>query len=524
MGQDRVFFRSKMPLSPPKSSPICLRVGSAEAGRIVLAGGWPWPCGSSTSDDPFFSPNALEFIQEAKHGFIWLSDLLVLSERGGAGRAAGLTETWLERYASPNPDSQTLAYQPEILSSRLHQWVHAWPKLYESVPQHLQQRIIQEIRNSLDFMVRPAFRKAVTPGRSVEYYAHFMMASLAMGLFNAWEDGSEWLMEIIDQEFYADGLHASRNPSIHYNNLKALSELSLSAHRVQVELHPALTYSLRKMAIALSCLIHRDGGLAIFQGSTEGNPFEIARVLQASSVQSIACQDLPQGGYQRLDAVDISVLVDTSSIPVPPFDRDGHASTGAIEVDIGRSRLFVNCGSPISTNSEWALALRQTAAHSTITIDDRSIASLRHRTEPQELGPRVKRGISEMDGKDALVVIHDGYRHLGGPFVQRRIAPGDGSSLLYGEDQLTGNWAGPFALRFHLHPLVHASMGADESHVRIQRPEGDALRFTANQGRLRIEESIYFGRGGLPSPTQQIVVEGDMVGHDHEVRWVLAET
>jgi uncharacterized heparinase superfamily protein len=76
----------------------------------------------------------------------------------------------------------------------------------------------------------------------------------------------------------------------------------------------------------------------------------------------------------------------------------------------------------------------------------------------------------------------------------------------------------PFAVRFHLHPSVKATVSQDGASVMLVLPDRNGWRFSARGGRLRLEDSVYLlGRGG-PRRTQQIVVSG-VVGHPDRVNW-----
>ena len=47
-----------------------------------------------------------------------------------------------------------------------------------------------------------------------------------------------------------------------------------------------------------------------------------------------------------------------------------HASSLSFEFSHGSEKIVVNCGSPFINNKKLSEALRSTAAHSTISIDD----------------------------------------------------------------------------------------------------------------------------------------------------------
>ena len=66
-----------------------------------------------------------------------------------------------------------------------------------------------------------------------------------------------------------------------------------------------------------------------------------------------------------------------------------------------------------------------------------------------------------------------------------------------------------FAIRFHLHPDVKASLARDGMSVLLVLGNGDGWRFRTDGGPIRIERSVYLATGGTPKRTSQIVVQGE---------------
>src|SRR3546814_2705833 len=66
------------------------------------------------------------------------------------------------------------------------------------------------------------------------------------------------------------------------------------------------------MAAMLRLLQHGDGGLALFNGSNEGEDLQIGLVLQRAASGKGPLQSAPASGFQRLQAGRTLVLVDRS--------------------------------------------------------------------------------------------------------------------------------------------------------------------------------------------------------------------
>jgi uncharacterized heparinase superfamily protein len=198
----------------------------------------------------------------------------------------------------------------------------------------------------------------------------------------------------------------------------------------------------------------------------------------------------------------------------------------------GRHRLIVNCGSAPLRGEEWLGLSRTTAAHSTVCVADRSSARfVKQRWAARVLGPRVADGPGkvrierhESDLGALLTAAHDGYVPRFALVHERRLYLSVDGDDCRGEDRLLpptrssprsrrprrqpDGAAVPFAVRFHLHPDVRASLSRDGTRVLLMLPNGEGWQFRANRPDLSVEESIYCGGGEDVRRSRQIVLSG----------------
>jgi uncharacterized heparinase superfamily protein len=82
-----------------------------------------------------------------------------------------------------------------------------------------------------------------------------------------------------------------------------------------------------------------------------------------------------------------------------------------------------------------------------------------------------------------------------------------------------------FAIRFHLHPDVRASLSRDNMSALLVQPNGDGWRFRTDGGPLTLERSVYLAAGAPPQRSQQIVIFGEAESYGagdkppNRVRW-----
>ena len=241
---------------------------------------------------------------------------------------------------------------------------------------------------------------------------------------------------------------------------------------------------------------------------------------------TMTCRTLyaPDSGYCRLQRAQTVVIADAG--PPPPFSASGEAHAGflAFEMTSGIEPVIVNCGAPRDEGSDWSVACRSTAGHSTLTISDVSSSKLvkrRSRYSARHVhllsGPRSVRGEVKEDQGDLLLRgMHDGYKDRFGFFHQRRLRLVGNGKVVEGVDQLVCPPQGrpltkdsdSFAIRFHLHPRVSPRLDTEENSVSLTLPDAQLWKFRAAGARVDIEESIFLADPIIQKRCLQIVLRG----------------
>ena len=117
-----------------------------------------------------------------------------------------------------------------------------------------------------------------------------------------------------------------------------------------------------------------DNGLGSWQGGNPGEPARLAALVEGCGLRARPLRQARGWGYQRLSALGTIIVVDSAPPPPAKMAASGCASTLALEMSDGAQRIVVNCGGPAGLPSalpaELVLALRSTAAHSTLVLND----------------------------------------------------------------------------------------------------------------------------------------------------------
>jgi uncharacterized heparinase superfamily protein len=487
----------------------------AEEGAAVLAGeftllGRPVLLGDSPWQASGLAPAAAAEL----HAFGWLGGLARDGGEAARTRARGLVAGWIAACGRFRP----LPWRADVLGARLKNWLANFGLIAGGGEGHE-----SAVLESLAIQARHLTRVAARAERDARQFAVIdglvaggvSLPGLEAGLYL----GLDLLDDAIRRQVLPDGGHFQRNPTLQLKVLERLvgvRETLLAAH---VEVPVALQGAIDRMAPMLRAFRHGDGRLALFNGGNEEEAVAVERALERAGAGGRAVDSAPHTGFQRLNAGRTVAIVDAGAGLVSGADANAHAGVLSFEMSVGRHRLVVNCGAHPDAASPWHQALRATAAHSTVAVDDTNAVETLIPGSSRRAPPTVTCRRSEENGSLFLQLSHDGYARSIGLAHNRDVYLSAKGDDMRGKDVLTGKGGRAFAARFHLHPEVQAQLAGDGASVLLRLPSGAGWRFRATGGRIGLEESVYLGVLGRLRRAEQIVVSGGLAGAGSTVKW-----
>jgi uncharacterized heparinase superfamily protein len=512
-------FRDLWPGDPARGARL-LRgefetLGTARALRPGLPGTEGWDSASGTAA-----------WRAGAHGFAWMRDLRALGTDAARLHARAMTDDWLARGAD-----EAMADAPEVVGARLSAWLGHWDFFAATSEDEFRRAVMTRMAQDARDLSRALPAEAEHRG-ALAALKGAMAAAIALQEDAYLQRAARFLPAEIERQFHPDGGHVERSPSMQLLALQDLIEIRNLLHGAGMEPPPHLAAVLDRAAPALRLFRHGDGGLALFNGTRDEGSALLDLVLTQGQARGRAPLDLPETGFQRLQAGRTLIIADTGAPPMARAsgsgdgglpagaDRFAHAGTLAFEMSVGRDRLIVNCGAAPGAEEAWRDALRATAAHSTLVLSDTNSAELR----PEGLGRRpeqVETARHEAAGAQWLEASHDGWRRAFGAVHRRRLYLAESGDDLRGEDmvEIPGDAPVPsYSLRFHLHPGVTASLLQDESAALLRLPSGVGWKIRAKGARVALEESVYLG--GEPRRSSQVVLLADE--GETTVQWAIS--
>ena len=479
------------------------------------------------------------------HGFTWLDDLAAVGDAHATRRAQDWTHEWVTRFGRGRGPGWT----PDLTGRRLIRWINHAILLLNGQEREVSEAYFRSLATQTIFLSRRW--KAASPGLPrFEALTGLIYAGLALtGMDGHVDHATRGLARECATEIDPDGGLSTRNPE---ELLEVFTLLNWAAAALQdAGRTPGAAHlaSIQAIAPVLRALRHSDGSLARFHGGGRGLEGRLDRSLATSGVRGAPQKGLAMG-FARVSHGRTSIIVDAARPPRPEASANAHASTLAVEVTSGRRPLIVNCGSGATFGKSWRRAGRATPSHSTLGLEGLSSSRLgqagRVSGRAAELLVDAPRHVlcerDEVDGGTRVSLSHDGYMTSHGLSHRRTLHLGYDGRTLRGEDVLVSEEGPerkrfdlafdrsklkgfPFAVRFHLHPDVDATLDMNGTAVSMALKSGEIWIFRfRGDATLSLESSVYLEKSRLsPRATKQVVLSGTAMEYSTRVSWSLAK-
>jgi len=467
------------------------------------------------------------------YGFGWLRHLRAGDSAITRANARALIDDWIAAQGGGNG----IAWRADVLSRRIISWLSHAPLVLTETDARFYRRFLRSLTRQVRYL-RALFKETRDGAPRLQAAIALTYAALCMqGELKQMRGAVRRLSDELDRQVLPDGGHVSRNPGTLVELLLDLLPLRQAFNARQLPVPKPLNNAIDRMMPMLRFFRHGDGNFALFNGMGPTAADMNATVLAYDDARGAPVANAPHSGYQRLEAGDTVVLVDTGKPPPMALSQEAHAGALSFELSWRSHRLIVNCGLPAVGRETWRQVARATAAHSTVTFNDTSSCSFGEARMFRNLlfgipiigGPRNVMTRRE-DTEDGIVLHshHDGYADRFGIVHNRVLTLSADGEMLSGEDSfepvsggsLPDSTPDEFAVRFHLHPSIKANRLSDGHAVILVLPDREAWTFNAYDNVAEIEESVFLAGADRPRRTVQIVIYGH-VREQPAVRWSL---
>jgi uncharacterized heparinase superfamily protein len=468
--------------------------------------------------------------------FAWLRHLRAADSAITRANARALIDDWITIQGKWHP----LGWRNDILSRRVLCWLSQAPFVLQDADARFYRRFIRSLSRQVRYLRRTLKHSREGLPRLQALMALNYASLCLQGQSGSLRSNARRLIEELRAQILPDGGHISRNPGTLIEILADLLPLRQLFSARNLQPPQAINNAIDRMMPMLRFFRHADGNFAQFNGMGPTPVDLLATVLAYDDARGAPLSNAPHSGYQRLEAAQTALIVDTGRPPPMAVSQEAHAGCLSFELAWKQHRLVVNCGLPAVNRETWRQVARATAAHSTVTVNERSSCQFLESGSVRRLlagvpiiaGPRdVRSARDEQDGVVVMRASHDGYAAEYDLVHTRAIRLSADGRALDGEDSFTaaaggepgGSAPDDYAVRFHLHPSIKASRLSDGRGVILLLPDKEVWTFATMAEAVHLEESVYLSASEGPRRTVQIAVYGN-ARTAPSVRWSFRHT
>jgi uncharacterized heparinase superfamily protein len=464
-------------------------------------------------------------------GFGWLRHLRAADTALTRANARSLVDDWM---SNPANLKRAIGRRADVLSRRVISLLSQAPLVLGDTDSKFYRKYLRGLTREIRYL---RYTMLDIPDGVPRLQVLIALCYAALCLANQAKQirgASRKLSDELQRQILPDGGHISRNPGALIELLIDLLPLRQTFAARNIAPPPALLNAIDRMMPMLRFFRHGDGSVAMFNGMS-GTPSDlIATLLAYDDTHGAPMASMPHTGFQRLDAGQMTVIIDTGPPPPPNVSADAHAGCLSFEMSSGPSRIVINCGMPSTGRDNWRAFARSTAAHSTLAYHEASSCQFVEMSTMKKLlqgapivaGPHSVENFREVvSNGELLTTSHDGYVQRFGLIHRRVLMVSPDGTRLDGEDTISPapnarvrNNETDYALRFHLHPSVKANRLTDAHGVMLVLPNRDVWTFEALDDKVDLEDSVFLAGTDGPRRTAQIVIRQD-TRHASSIRW-----
>ena len=469
--------------------------------------------------------------------FSWLRHLRAADSAISRANARSLIDEWINLQGG----FHALGWRADILSRRILCWLSQAPFVLQDSDTRFYRRFIRSLSRQVRYL-----RRTLNDSRDGLPRLQALMALTCAALCIQGQSGqlrahARRLSEELRRQVLPDGGHISRNPGVLIELLADLLPLRQLFAARHLQPPQAFTNAIDRMMPMLRFFRTADGNFALFNGMGPTPVDLLATVLAYDDARGTPVASASHSGYQRIEAGETALLMDTGKPPPIGLSQEAHAGCLSLELSWRHNRIVVNCGLPATNKENWRQIARATPAHSTVTFNETSSCrfldsgSLRRLMfgVPIVSGPHAVTSERGTEDGEWLHARHDGYAAEFGVIHSRAVRLSEDGRRLDGEDAflpasgkaIPPRVADEYAIRFHLHPAIKASRLSDAHGVILLLPDKELWTFSTfgSEGAVKIEESVFLANVDGPRRTVQIVIYGNARARPN-VRWCFRHT
>ncbi len=365
------------------------------------------------------------------------------------------------------------------------------------------------------------FRKNIGEYSLLEFKVHILIKYI---LNEEIGDVKNKFKVLLDNQVDSFLMHKSYNIFKQAEFINDINEIISMLLNFNSEVPEILNLTKMKMAAVLAQYFHKDGTVALFNGTTNYNLEKIK--LAFGKKQNIRKIHFPRdiNGIFYFEDVHKKIFFDAVQPTNSGQSKSLSAGTLSIEFSANKEKIITNCGALEKTSGNAAY-LRYSAAHSTIILENTNISEIRE-NQPYIKFPQMVAFKKQEEGlKQTIEVSHNGYIKNYKKIVKRKLFFEEDENYLIGEDSIISatskNKEVIFHIRFHILPDINITQTNSKKNIIFKTRSNAMWLFKSNKD-LALEESVFMDKNDVKE-TKQIVIKGITKLNREKIQWSLSK-
>ena len=319
------------------------------------------------------------------------------------------------------------------------------------------------------------------------------------------------LTKLLTAQIDRNGFHKSYSSLQQAEFLNNLHEIKNIILFFKESAPKELIFQITNMSSVLMNFLHKDGSLALFNGSNNFYIKEINQLIrQETDIKPKEFYEINNGISSYTDKnkkIFMDVVLPTSYL----INNNLHASTLSFELSCLNEKIITNCGSVEKRVGQKPEYLRYSAAHSTIILNNTNISELVAKKSYKRTPKNIYFNSEINEGYTIWNASHDGYLNNFNKIIRRKLIIANKKNLILGEDSIIPTKLKSkkisYSIRFHLMPYCNCLLTNDKKSIIIKTKLNQTWIFKSNS-LISLENSVYIGNGKRIEQNNQIVING----------------
>ena len=499
-------------------TPQNLWTGNSDNGRKITDGFLSFHNETNTFNlNTWKKNNSSKLWNQKLHSFQWVDDIKSLGTNKARIFLRKNILQWIELYNRWDPHNWDLI----ILSKRICNLLGNISFFYETADEEFQKTFTKSLNKQVIHLLTSLEVKIDSDDRIFIPKAIILSSLCFTNMKPKLKLGLKMLSETLTLEILDDGMHFSRSPSKHLFFLKNLIDIKNYLGLSGRSIPRALNEIIARMGMILKFFKINNNELAIFNEFSHIYSHQLNEIIKRANTRLRIPSSLDQACFRRVSDNKLIFIMDCGSPP----KKKTHAGSLSFEFSHFGEKLVVNSGSPFVNDKKWIEAMRSTAAHSTVSIDDINSSDIFYQ---KETITRIAKVWSELLLDKNFYWInsaHSGYKDIFGIIHNRKIHIDSEKLIIRGQDYFSKpakhliDIPKKIYIRFHIHPDVRLNVTTSKKKVFLQLKNNIAWEFICSEAKIKLKEGIYLGEKKTIQKNNHILISENLIP-EKKIKWM----